>query len=165
MTEKVDGIRAFWDGQKFISKMGNEIKCPHWLIEEMPQEMTLDGELWLGRGTLEILFEALKVGPKCQHWQSIKYIVFDLPHSKHPYEHRMEELRGLSLPSMVSIAEAKQCQGNEHLLASLKTVIINGGEGLMVNRYQSLYQPGYRTDTMLKVKVINLQLANFVKIC
>ena len=46
MTEKYDGIRAYWDGKgKFYSRLGKEIKIPDWFSFDLPS-IPLDGELW-----------------------------------------------------------------------------------------------------------------------
>src|SRR5262245_58339892 len=47
MSEKLDGFRAYWDGQKFISRLGNLIHAPDWFMAGLP-DVPLDGELWLG---------------------------------------------------------------------------------------------------------------------
>ena len=59
ISEKMDGIRAYWNGEKLISKHSKEISCPNWFIEELPKGMKLDGELWMGRGNLRILMAIL----------------------------------------------------------------------------------------------------------
>jgi len=48
MSEKLDGVRAYWDGQQFWSRQGNRFFAPHWFVAGLPK-MPLDGELWLGR--------------------------------------------------------------------------------------------------------------------
>ena len=55
MSEKFDGIRAYWNCKILISRHGNKISNPSWFIEEFPKDITLDGELWMGRGTFELL--------------------------------------------------------------------------------------------------------------
>ena len=55
----MDGIRAYWNGEKLISKQDKEISCPNWFIEGFPKEMKLDGELWMGRGNLENIMSVL----------------------------------------------------------------------------------------------------------
>lgn len=45
MTEKFDGIRALWDGDKFYSRLGKVIRAPSFFTENLPKEK-LDGELW-----------------------------------------------------------------------------------------------------------------------
>lgn len=48
MSEKLDGVRCWWDGERFISRLGNEFRAPKWFTEGLPKT-NLDGELWMGR--------------------------------------------------------------------------------------------------------------------
>ena len=48
MSEKLDGVRAYWDGKQFFSRQGNRFYAPDWFLAGLPN-MPLDGELWLGR--------------------------------------------------------------------------------------------------------------------
>lgn len=46
MSEKYDGIRARWDGDKLHSREGTQIKAPKEFIDRLPKNVILDGELW-----------------------------------------------------------------------------------------------------------------------
>jgi DNA ligase-1 len=35
-SEKMDGVRARWDGENFITRHGNLVNCPDWFKEGMP---------------------------------------------------------------------------------------------------------------------------------
>src|SRR5438045_3542568 len=48
LSEKLDGVRAYWDGRALISRLGNRFHAPDWFLEGLP-ETPLDGELWIGR--------------------------------------------------------------------------------------------------------------------
>ncbi|MGJ8582123.1 MAG: DNA ligase, partial [Psychromonas sp.] len=52
ISEKLDGIRAYWDGQHLISKNGNIFTAPDWFITDFPTQ-AIDGELWIARHTFE----------------------------------------------------------------------------------------------------------------
>jgi DNA ligase-1 len=52
LSEKLDGVRAYWDGKQFISRLGNAYLAPDWFIEGLP-EFPLDGELFAGRGRFQ----------------------------------------------------------------------------------------------------------------
>jgi DNA ligase-1 len=45
MSEKMDGVRAFWDGRRMYSKQGNEWWTPKFFTSGLPTT-PLDGELW-----------------------------------------------------------------------------------------------------------------------
>jgi len=48
MFEKYDGVRGFWNPEKrqFYSRRGNVLKMPQEIIDSMPTDIFLDGELW-----------------------------------------------------------------------------------------------------------------------
>jgi len=48
MFEKYDGVRAFWNPLKklFYSRNGNILPIPNEVIQAMPSDTFLDGELW-----------------------------------------------------------------------------------------------------------------------
>ena len=52
MSEKLDGIRAYWDGKELLSKNGNKIYAPNWFLDKLPP-FDLDGELWTKRDDFE----------------------------------------------------------------------------------------------------------------
>src|SRR5690348_2239657 len=52
MSEKLDGVRAYWDGKQFLSRQGNIYHAPDWFLEGFP-DMPLDGELWLARKSFQ----------------------------------------------------------------------------------------------------------------
>ena len=145
----MDGIRAYWDGQRLSSRKGLVIQVPPNFTLGFPS-IPLDGELWLGRGTLEKMFAIQNATDG--DWSEVKYVLFDLPSSKDPFEIRMDQLKRLNLPSHVSIVEVVRCEGIQHLKRHLHHVVSSGGEGLMALQPQSLYSVG-RTSHLLKVKV------------
>lgn len=52
MSEKLDGIRAYWNGKELLSKNGNKIYAPSWFTKDFPP-FELDGELWTKREDFE----------------------------------------------------------------------------------------------------------------
>ena len=149
----MDGVRAYWNGQKLITKSGNEINCPPWFTEHLPSTTQLDGELWMGReSTLSSINSILNSNNG--NWSQIGYYIFDIPSSDDTYEERMKEMESLKsiLPPHVHIVENIQRNGNEHPKTHLSSVVIGKGEGLMLRKPQTVNQKGY-TASLLKVKV------------
>jgi DNA ligase-1 len=151
ISEKLDGIRVYWNGYTMASKYGKKIPCPDWFIEELPKDITLDGELWMGRGNWELIMKVLNTNDNLL-WKNISFMVFDLPNSNEPYEVRVRDMARLHLPKHVHVVDIEKCKGNNHPLDLLGKILENGGEGLMLNKPGSLYVK-MRTDTLLKVKV------------
>ena len=46
MSEKLDGVRAYWSGTSFYSRQGNVFQAPEWFTADLGST-PLDGELWL----------------------------------------------------------------------------------------------------------------------
>ena len=152
MSEKMDGVRAYWNGETLLSRNSKRILCPSWFTKEFPQGIELDGELWMGRGRFEKTVATLLKSEEDKSWKWIRFMVFDLV-SKEPFEDRMAILRGLNLPSQVSLLEQKICLGNQHLMKELTEIVEGGGEGIIVTEPKSFYIAG-RTKSRLKVKVL-----------
>lgn len=52
ISEKYDGVRAWWTGTKFLSREGNEYHAPEFFKKHLPN-VVLDGELWVGRNKFQ----------------------------------------------------------------------------------------------------------------
>jgi DNA ligase-1 len=156
ISEKMDGVRAFWNGVTLISKHGKRISCPEWFTDSLPRDNSLDGELWLGRGTFELLNGLVSSKEDDLSWKNISYVVYDLPWSSEPYEIRIRDMANMTLPNHTSVVDVERCRGKEHLHRTIVKITETGGEGLMVNKPGSGYQ-AIRTESLLKIKVPILQ--------
>ena len=154
VSEKLDGVRAYWDGQQLLSRGGNVIAAPDWFLRDFPDQ-PLDGELWMGRGRFAQVSAAIRrLQPKAQEWRKIRFMMFDLPASGVPFSERVERMRELvGKTSSYHLAMAEQRPATDHgaLLARLDRVLAVGGEGLMLHHGDSFYKAG-RTAALLKVK-------------
>lgn len=151
MSEKMDGIRAYWNGTKLISRHGKEINIPEYFTQGLPST-PLDGELWMGRGTYEKMGTLLKQKDKSVGWDKVGYYIFDLPSSTAPYEERIKHLQQLALPPWVHVIANFKCTSMDHLKQYLEAVLEKGGEGVMAREPRYQYIAG-RTFALLKVKV------------
>ena len=59
VSEKYDGVRAWWDGRQLRFRSGLVVAAPAWFVAGLPPR-PLDGELWLGRGTFQGLVAAVR---------------------------------------------------------------------------------------------------------
>src|SRR5689334_1969811 len=87
ISEKMDGVRAYWDGHKLYSRQGKEFPAPPHFVEGLPK-VPLDGELWMGRGSYDNLMSTLK--SKNGEWDLVKYFIFDLPSSQDTFASRYQ---------------------------------------------------------------------------
>lgn len=156
MSEKLDGVRAYWDGKRFLSRQGNEFHAPDWFREGLP-ETPLDGELWLDRKAFQRTVSIVRRQDKSDHWKQIQYVVFDAPALKEPFESRLEFV-GDCVKTVGSEYLAKlehsRCQNLDHLREELARIEQLGGEGLMLRQPASAYEAG-RSTTLFKVKTFH----------
>lgn len=153
MSEKLDGVRAYWNGQKFLSRTGNEYFAPDWFKDGLGAD-PLDGELWIGRGAFQETVSVVRRFDQSDHWKKVKYVVFDLPASTASFEERIDTLATRFADGahpQVSALEHEECEGQAHVDRRLKEVEALGGEGLMMREPGSTYVAG-RSTTLLKVK-------------
>ncbi|HEY5951481.1 MAG TPA: DNA ligase [Kofleriaceae bacterium] len=156
MSEKLDGIRAYWDGQAFLSRLGNKFYAPDWFIADLPND-TLDGELWVGRKKFSETMSIVRSGTGSDDWEQVTYVVFDAPNAPGVFEQRLqraEQLLKTKRAPHARFLEHVTCTGFEHLHAELRRVEALGGEGLMLRRPQSMYEVG-RSSSLLKVKTFH----------
>lgn len=157
MSEKLDGVRAYWDGKAFYSRLGNEFIPPAWFVADFPSDMELDGELFGGRGKFQSTVSIVK-NAGCDGWKNIKYQIFDAPHlMKQPFEKRIEALEKHFEDNDVEYAEVlkhEKCKGEEHLKKELERVEGLGGEGLMIRQPGSKYEHA-RSKALLKIKTFH----------
>jgi DNA ligase-1 len=132
LSEKLDGLRAYWDGTKLYSKHGKQFNPPNSFVLSMPT-IPLDGELWMGRGTFEKLTSST-IKFKDSDWKHVKYYVFDLPNSTDTYEDRMAKLKEVHLPEHVQIVVSQLCTDSEQLQNYLNSILENGGEGIVAHK-------------------------------
>ena len=93
ISEKLDGVRAFWDGQALRTRSGKPINVPVWFVESFPTH-ALDGELWIGRGQFDRLSGTVRRQvPDDAEWRQVRYLVFELPQASGTFRQRAEELR------------------------------------------------------------------------
>ncbi len=152
MSEKLDGVRAYWDGKRLLSRLGNAFVAPQWFLAGLPDH-PLDGELWGGRRMFQRTVSIVRRQDASQEWRKIQYLVFDAPAAPGSFEERLEVCRqwvnsGVEFGRML---EHERCRGLEHLRAELARIEGEGGEGLMMRRPGSLYEAG-RSWSLLKIK-------------
>jgi DNA ligase-1 len=153
MSEKYDGLRAWWDGQKLWSRKGNLIHAPDYFLAEFPRDIVLDGELWIGHGKFEETMSIVRSERPDDRWKRLRYMVFDAPAAKGTFEQRMQFLRATVSEGnrFVSVVAQERCQGVAQLLAERDRVVRQGSEGLMLRQPESAYEAG-RSPKLLKVK-------------
>ena len=154
VSEKLDGVRGYWNGKNLISKEGNIYHPPKWFTKDFPDQV-FEGELWAERGRFEEVLGIVRSdSDDNQNWQKIHLMLFDLPKHKGTFEERLQAMKDLvekSNSQYLKVIEQSEISDQKTLLKRLDEVVKNGGEGLVLHRKDSLYQ-AVRNDDLLKLK-------------
>lgn len=79
VSEKLDGVRAVWNGKQLQTRQANPIFAPQCFTQDFP-DFALDGELFIDRGKFEeVLAIVSKKQSQCEEWRDVVYYVFDVP--------------------------------------------------------------------------------------
>ena len=152
MSEKLDGVRAYWTGTHFYTRNGNPINAPEWFTRGMPN-VALDGELTAGRGAFQQTVSAVrKQKPVDAEWQDITFQVFDAPNVSGGCEARWAEMNRVvaGVPYVTALPQTR-CSSPRHLAQVRAEIAALGGEGVMLREPGSVYEPR-RTGALRKVK-------------
>ena len=154
VSEKYDGVRGYWDGQKLLTRGGQNVNAPAWFTANWPAT-PMDGELWAGRGQFQKAVSTVRQQmPDDAAWRNIKFMVFDLPAEPGTFTQRLSTLNNvvskLAVPWVQAVPQSKVAS-HAALQSQLRQITKAGAEGLMLHRGSSLYK-GVRNDDLLKVK-------------
>jgi DNA ligase 1 len=156
LSEKLDGVRAYWDGKSLISRLGNRFHAPDWFLAGLP-DIPLDGELWIGRKSFQRTVGIVRRQDKSDLWKEVRYVAFDAPAVDAAFEGRLAAIRShieRYRPPYLAAHEHAICTDLDHLRAELARIEALGGEGLMLRMPESRYEVG-RSLTLLKVKTFH----------
>lgn len=157
VSEKLDGVRACWDGRQLWFRSGLPIMAPRWFTDRLPPQ-PLDGELWLGRGRFEALAAGVRRAAAVDaEWRALRYEVFDLPAAPGPFVERAARLRELVREhgfASLHAVEQHTLPDRVALQRRLAEVLRAGGEGLMLHRADAPWRAG-RSDALFKLKSVH----------
>ncbi len=153
MSEKLDGVRAFWDGKKLLSRQGQTINAPKYFTQNLPP-FALDGELWTKRGDFENIQSIVMDKIAQPKWSEVSYMIFEAPHAQGDFASRLAKVQNYidtKKLSHVKVIEQKVCKDAAQLHEYLRTILAKGGEGVMVKDGSRDYFEG-RSESILKFK-------------
>ena len=153
LSEKLDGVRAYWDGKQLLSKQGNVYHAPDWFIADLPGQ-PLDGELWIARNSFERLVSIVRDKQPGDGWHEVRYMVFDMPVQDVSFTDRVAKLKILFKDRhspYLQLVEQTRISSHAALMKRLDDLTHAGGEGLMLHKGDSYYLAG-RSNDLLKVK-------------
>jgi DNA ligase-1 len=149
MSEKLDGIRAYWDGEKLLTRSGKVIHAPKWFTKDYPS-FELDGELWTKRADFENISSIVSRKIATNKWKEVKHYIFEVPNASGNLFERLDKVKPYENRYIKLIKQIK-IKNKKHLEEFLKEVESKKGEGVVVRDPKALYI-NKRTSKALKVK-------------
>jgi DNA ligase-1 len=153
MSEKLDGIRGYWDGNRLLTRKGVPLHPPPWFIKNFPA-FELDGELWSKQGQFEFIQSVVLDAEPGPGWEKINYHIFEVPNQAGTFFHRLDKAKQWfkSHPaSHVRVIPQTLIHDRSDLDRFFLDVESRGGEGVIVKNPNKSYHTG-RSAHVLKVK-------------
>ena len=154
VSEKLDGVRARWDGRALWTRGGHRIATPPDFTQGWPAT-PMDGELWIARNRFDVVSGiARSTRPDPAAWDAVRFMVFDLPAHTGPFGERVAAMRTLvtrTAHPQLRMVEQTRFASRAALDAHLAQVVAAGGEGLMLHHADARYGVG-RSNALLKLK-------------
>ena len=149
MSEKLDGIRAYWNGKQLLSRNGNVIYAPAYFTKDLPP-FELDGELWSRRGEFEYISSIVRDKVPSSKWKEIRYNIFEVPNQEGNLTTRLLHVKPFE-SKYLHVIEQIKIRDALHVKTFNKKVLDLGGEGIVV-RDGSIAYINKRTSKALKIK-------------
>ncbi len=153
MSEKLDGVRGYWDGRQLLSKTGIPFHPPPAFTANFP-DFAMEGEIWGGRGSFEKTIGIVRKQAAHDGWLALKFAIFDVPGTPGSFEERLALVRDWfdKHPTPYAFIIPHQPVRNEkYLRQELHRIEALGGEGIILRKVEALYTVG-RSPDILKVK-------------
>ena len=156
MSEKLDGVRAYWDGRNLRSRNGKILAVPEGWSTHFPS-FALDGELYTARGEFEkIQSTVMDKTPSVAAWSEIKFHIFDVPEASGGLLERLSELEKFIVKNPqagqnLKIIKQVKVKDNAEFEAFAEQIVAKGGEGAVAREPNAPYERK-RSKNALKYK-------------
>ncbi|MCW8833039.1 MAG: DNA ligase [Colwellia sp.] len=154
LSEKLDGIRGYWNGKQLLTRQGKLIHSPKWFTRNWP-DTVMDGELWIARNHFQQTLSCVsKINIDEACWRKVRFMIFDLPEHGDTFTQRinaMQQLTSKTNSNYLTMIKQFKINDIEQLDLKLNSIIASKGEGLMLHRGSALYHIG-RSSSIMKLK-------------
>lgn len=153
VSEKLDGVRAYWDGKNLLSRSGKNLNPPKWFIEDFPP-FAIDGELFTKQNDFENIVSIVKNQQNKDLWKYLSLYVFEVPNKEGNFSKRLEKLQNFLKQhpaKFIQIIPQNEFQTKEELLSFIKQIKQKDGEGVILRKKEGVYTTG-RNSSLLKYK-------------
>ncbi|MFZ7234719.1 DNA ligase [Avibacterium avium] len=152
MSEKLDGIRGYWDGKQLFTRQNKILTPPSYFIKDFPP-FAIDGELFSQRNAFEQISSIVR-SQKDKGWEKLKLYVFDVPNAKGNLFERLAVLENYlaQRPSQhIEIIKQIPIEHYAQVQDFLREVEQKQGEGLVLRNPNAPYE-NKRSQQILKLK-------------
>lgn len=152
MSEKLDGVRGYWNGKQLFTRQNKIITPPHYFVKHFPP-FAIDGELFTERNQFENISSIVR-SQKDKGWEKMKLYVFDVPDAQGDLFERLAVLENylrqhptpyIQIIEQIPVQNAQQVQDFLHQVESRL------GEGVVLRNPQAPYE-NKRSTQILKLK-------------
>lgn len=154
-SEKLDGVRGYYDGTRMISRNGNTIDIPDRIRKYLSKQYKVDGEFFKTRKTFHDVVKAIQSPKSSKDWEGIEFYVFDIHNSMVFFD------RYMLIHNVYPFYCKQYIIHTDDIDRELKLIENKGGEGLILRNPQGLYQPG-RSNDIIKLKPIHTGHAKYL---
>ena len=155
MSEKLDGIRGFWDGKNLYTKKGKNLYPPKYFLDSLPA-FSIDGELWTKRDDFENIQSIVMDKSPSKNWNKITFNIFEVPNIKGNFSTRLQKLQtwlDKNPNKTIKIIQQIICKDRDHLNEFLNSLVKLKAEGVIIKDPSLEYHTG-RSSHILKVKKV-----------
>lgn len=154
LSEKLDGVRAYWSGEQLYFRSGRAINAPSWFTAGFPKH-ELDGELWMGRASFDKLSAIVRRQAALDaEWRQVQYCLFESPHAPGTFRERIDQLttevNQLQIPWLRVIPQ-EPVSSFDQIQLKLRELVAQQAEGLVLHRADAPFEIG-RTEFAYKLK-------------
>ena len=152
MSEKLDGVRGYWDGKTLLSRQGLPLPAPAYFTAQFPP-FAIDGELFSQRNQFEEIASITK-SFKGDNWAKLTLYVFDVPNASGNLFERLKTLEDYlkDHPTpYIKIIPQIPIRDKTHLFEYLHEIERKKGEGSVLRNPHAPYERK-RSTQILKLK-------------
>ena len=145
LSEKLDDVRAYWDGWRCWTRGGKLIQLPNFILCGLPEGFALDGGIFAGRGNFRVASNAVRFN----HWtEACRYVAYDAPNATGTLPERITEARR-NYQKVIGFTPFISIRETNGMLADIQG---ENGEGIVArNPNVPFYERG-RTGNLIKIK-------------
>lgn len=152
MSEKLDGVRGYWDGKQLFTRQGQVLHPPHYFIQYFPP-FAIDGELFSQRNQFAAISSIVR-SQQDKGWDKLTLNVFDVPDEQGDLFSRLKVLRQYLTDrpnKYIHIIEQIPIQNSRQVDEFLQQIEDKQGEGIVVRNPNAPYERK-RSNQILKIK-------------